>query len=149
MGVIKRIGTLMKHPITLSVILLGLGFVLTSCSSTVSFQDAHRVSSAYQTDAEALNHLSQDYGKLIDSLSERRQWRAEAEATPGLERLAGAWAFRKGADIDTGLPVLEKAVVVPGVMWSSASFVALHECDWGPPKQCLCGRFPTTLMLFD
>ncbi|MCH1504957.1 MAG: hypothetical protein L7V86_15350 [Verrucomicrobiales bacterium] len=98
----------------------------------MSFQEATRISNAYQPDADALNGLSQDYGRLIESAEERRRWRAEAAATPGLDRLAGVWAFRNGEDIDTGRPVLEKAVVVPGVLWSSASFKALEDGSaWG------------------
>ena len=96
-----------------------------SCGTLVTYPEAQQASAEYNNDLAALNALSQDYAQLVDSPSARRAWKQDALSTSGLERLVGVWAFKQGEHIDTGLPKLEKAVVIPvqevnGVSWEAA-----------------------------
>ena len=84
----------------------------------VNYADAQRASSTYQRELASLSMLSQDYGQLVESKAARAAWLQEANATPGLESLAGVWAFKQEEAIDTGRPTLRKAVVMPGVAWN-------------------------------
>lgn len=84
----------------------------------VTYDTAARAVSTYRPELQALDQLPTHYGQLVDSAAARRAWLAEAQAMPGLSRLAAVWAFKEGEHPDTGCPTLSKAVILPGVLWS-------------------------------
>ena len=119
-----------------SFAIAGILFTFTSCNSFVHYEDAQRAASSYQSEIHSLDALSQNYGELVESKAAREAWKADATASPGLDRLAAVWAFRESEDIDTGRPVTNKAVVIPGVLWSTPQ--KRQEIDgmaWGVDKR--------------